>query len=142
MRRSSCSHSAASCTAWRCLSEAPVARYFRIHRAPCFRKVVQCVHRYVTESSLWNVVHVDGFSPEESGVWNQPAENCLIAKYELGSFPAGTSGKEPACQCRRCKRRGFDPWVGKIPWRRPWQPLQYSCLENPLDRGAWRAAWG
>ena len=28
------------------------------------------------------------------------------------------SGKEPACQCRRCKRHGFDPWVGKIPWRR------------------------
>ena len=34
----------------------------------------------------------------------------------------GASGKEPACQCRRHKRRGFDPWVGKIPWRRAWQP--------------------
>ena len=33
---------------------------------------------------------------------------------------------------------GF-PWVGKIPWRRAWQPLQYSCLENPMDRGACRA---
>ena len=33
----------------------------------------------------------------------------------------------------------FNPWVGKIPWRREWQPLQYSCLENPVDRGAWRA---
>ena len=29
------------------------------------------------------------------------------------------SGKEPACQCRRC---GFYPWVGMIPWRRKWQP--------------------
>ena len=29
------------------------------------------------------------------------------------------SGKESACQCRR---RGFDPWLGKIPWRRKWQP--------------------
>ena len=28
---------------------------------------------------------------------------------------------------------------GKIPWRRAWQPLQCSCLENPMDRGAWRA---
>ena len=36
-------------------------------------------------------------------------------------FPGGTSGKEPACQCRRHKRRGFNPWVGKIPWRRAWQ---------------------
>ena len=37
-------------------------------------------------------------------------------------FLGGTSGKEPACHCRRCRRRGFDPWVGKIPWRRAWQP--------------------
>ena len=32
------------------------------------------------------------------------------------------------------------PWVGKIPWRRKCNPLQYSCLENPVDRGAWWAA--
>ena len=33
------------------------------------------------------------------------------------------------------------PGVGKIPWRRKWQPLQYSCLgnPNPMDRGAWQA---
>ena len=30
-------------------------------------------------------------------------------------------GQEPACQCRRCKRLKFDPWVGKIPWRMKWQ---------------------
>ena len=34
----------------------------------------------------------------------------------------GASGKEPTCQCRRQKRCGFDPWVGKIPWRRSQQP--------------------
>ena len=34
----------------------------------------------------------------------------------------GASGKEPACQCRRCKRLGFDHWVGTIPSRRAWQP--------------------
>ena len=32
----------------------------------------------------------------------------------------GTRGKEPTCQCKRRKRHRFDPWVGKIPWRRPW----------------------
>ena len=32
------------------------------------------------------------------------------------------SGKRISLQCRRCQRRGFDPWVGKIPWRRAWQP--------------------
>ena len=36
-------------------------------------------------------------------------------------FPGGASGKEPSCQCIR-QRRGFNPWVQKIPWRRAWQP--------------------
>ena len=36
------------------------------------------------------------------------------------------SSKESACQCRRRKRPGFDPWVGKIPWRRKWQPTPVS----------------
>ena len=40
----------------------------------------------------------------------------------LEGFPGGTSGKEPTCQCRRCKRCEFDPWVRKVPWRREWQP--------------------
>ena len=36
-------------------------------------------------------------------------------------------------------RLRFDPWVGKIHWRSAWQPTQYSCLENSMDRGAWQA---
>ena len=38
-----------------------------------------------------------------------------------GGFPYGVNGKEHTCQCRRHKRCGFDPWVGKIPKRRAWQ---------------------
>ena len=34
----------------------------------------------------------------------------------------------------QCGRPGFDPWVGKIPWRRSWQPSLYSCLENPYGQ--------
>ena len=37
-------------------------------------------------------------------------------------FPGGASGKELTCQCRRCKKRGFSPWIGMIPWRKAWQP--------------------
>ena len=37
-------------------------------------------------------------------------------------YTAGTSGKKPTYQCRRCKRYRFYHWVGKIPWRRAWQP--------------------
>ena len=39
----------------------------------------------------------------------------------------------------QCRRPGFNPWVGKISWRREWHQLQCSCLENPTDRGAWQA---
>ena len=35
----------------------------------------------------------------------------------------GASGKEPTCQCRRQKRCEFDSWIGKILWRRAWQPI-------------------
>ena len=37
-------------------------------------------------------------------------------------FLGGTSGKEPACQCRGHRGNGFKPGLGEIPWRRAWQP--------------------
>ena len=43
--------------------------------------------------------------------------SCIIMK-DLG-FPGGSDGKDSAPQCGRHR---FDPWVGKIPWRREWQP--------------------
>ena len=54
-------------------------------------------------------------------------------------FPGGTSGKEPACQCRRHRRQNFDPWVGKIPWRRKQQPTLVFLPGESQDRGAWQA---
>ena len=46
----------------------------------------------------------------------------LCCVYTRHSFPGGIGDKESTCQCRRHKRHSFDPWVGKIPWRRAWQP--------------------
>ena len=56
----------------------------------------------------------------------------LYIYFPLGiikGFPGGTSGKEPACQ--------FDPGSGRFPGGGNSNPLQCSCLENPIDRGAW-----
>ena len=39
----------------------------------------------------------------------------------------------------RCRRCGFNPWVGKTPEVENGTPFQYSCLENSIDRGAWWA---
>ena len=42
----------------------------------------------------------------------------------INGFPGGSDSQESACPCRRHRRRGFDLWVGNIPWRRKWQPTQ------------------
>ena len=43
--------------------------------------------------------------------------------------------------CLQCGRPGFDPWVGNFPGEGNGNPLQYSCLENPMNGGAW-CPWG
>ena len=42
--------------------------------------------------------------------------------WDANSVPGDTSGKEPACQCRRHKKCSLNPWVGTISWRKAWQP--------------------
>ena len=58
--------------------------------------------------------------------------------YTLRGFPGGASGEEPTCQWRRYKRVSIPGW-GRSPGVGHGNPLQYSCLRNPMDRGAWRA---
>ena len=63
----------------------------------------------------------------------------LCCMVEHQGFPGDAGSKEPTCQCRRHRD------VGSIPkWERSLggehgNPLQHSCLENPMDRGAWCA---
>ena len=40
----------------------------------------------------------------------------------ISGFSGGTSGKQPVCPSRRHKRCEFNPWVGRIPWKRAWWP--------------------
>ena len=53
----------------------------------------------------------------------------------LEGFPGGSDGKESACNAGDL---GLIPGSGRSPEERNGNPLQYSCLENPMDRGAWR----
>ena len=48
----------------------------------------------------------------------------------------GASGKEPSCQSRRLRGTGLIPGSGRSPEEGLGNPLQYSCLENPMNRGA------
>ena len=53
-------------------------------------------------------------------------------------FPGDVSGQEPVCQRRRRKTRVGSLVLGRSPGEGHGNSLQYSCLENPMDRGAWR----
>ena len=54
--------------------------------------------------------------------FNSPSTDSMLVIDYILQLPRWHNHKESACQCRRCKRHGFDPWVGKIPWSRKWQP--------------------
>ena len=69
-------------------------------------------------------------------------KHCLRLWFESRlymGFPCGPSGKESTCQCRRHKRCRFQPWAERSSGVGNGNPLQYSCLGNPMDRGAWWA---
>ena len=70
-------------------------------------------------------------------IWTYVSKAMALLFNMLPRFVIGTSGKEPTCQCRRCKRHGFDPWVGKIPWRRAWQSIPVFLPGESHGRGAW-----
>ena len=54
-------------------------------------------------------------------------------------FPDGARGKEPACNAGDIRDVGSIPGSGRSPGGGHGNPLQYSCLENPMHRGAWQA---
>ena len=84
--------------------------------------------------------HVLKGSVEVKQVSNYFPKKKRVKYFKSGTqytgLPRWLSGKESAFQYSRCE---FDSWLEKIPWRRNSNPLQYSCLGNPMDRGGWWA---
>ena len=75
------------------------------------------------EFSLWLkklkqglCINLEGWDGEEDGREVQKGGDICIPLAD--SFPGGSDGKHLLAM----QRPGFDPWVGKIPWRRKWQP--------------------
>ena len=75
----------------------------------------------------------------------------IFIYYSIGfswGFPGGVSGKKKKkkspCQCRRCKRCKFDPWVRKTPWSRKWYPTplflpgKFHGQRNLVGYSPWR----
>ena len=79
-------------------------------------------------------------SHKQHGMVEKRKKKLMRRELNRRGFPGGASGKEPTCQCRRLSRLGLIPGLGRSPGRRHGNPLQYSCLENPMDRQTWQAA--
>ena len=80
-------------------------------------------------------------SPSTPSASASPGGVVLSPGWTLGSpkNPGEASGKEPACQCRVHKQYSLIPGLGRSRGEGNGNPLQYSCLENPVDRGVWQA---
>ena len=96
-------------------------------KGECFDKEVQ--------RAIINRIHDFSLAVLLPGKKRSCSFSCWSLLWSQG-LPWRLTGKESACQYRR---RRFDPWVGKIPWRRKWQPTPVFSPGNPMDRGAWRA---
>ena len=66
----------------------------------------------------------------------KPTYQLLFSTRSLLGFPGGSDGKVPACSAGD---PGSIPGLGRSPGEGNGNPLQDSCLENPMDRGAWQA---
>ena len=84
-----------------------------------------------------------GHEPRKTGILSQLQEarepslwNSLAAQWLGCGFPGGSDGRESA---RYAGDPGLIPRSGRPPGGGHSNPLQYSCLENPKDRGAWWA---
>ena len=87
--------------------------------------VYLCIHEYIfTDSWIYIQIHI-----------------YTICMYGL---PRWCSGKESACQCRRCKRCWFDPWVWNIPLKRIWYlpPVFLPGKFHEQRRLAGYSSWG
>ena len=73
-----------------------------------------CLENPMDRGAWWATV------PRVAKSWTRLKWLSTHACFSYGGFPGGASCKEPTrqCQCRRCKRHRFNPWVGKIPSRR------------------------
>ena len=86
-------------------------------------------------------MHPDGRLRLGRQRWRQAVRVCLWPQGDpkgsdelVGGFPGGSDGKASACNAGDLDSI---PGSGRSPWEGNGNPLQYSCLENSMDRGAW-----
>ena len=64
----------------------------------------------------------------------------IFVLIQSDGFPSGSDGKDGKESACNVGDLGLIPGLGRSPGEGNGSPLQYCCLENPMDRGAWQAA--
>ena len=99
---------------------------------------------------MWELGHKEGWAPKNWCFWTVVLEKflqSLLGSKEIKLVnPKGNQGTSQVVLVEKTLlanardiRFKFDPWDGKMPWRRKWQSTPVFFLENPMDRGAWWA---
>ena len=105
------------------------------------QSITQTLGSYLSDIPSWSMafnIKANSWSKMAAGT---PASKSIFSVLTLGeskgrqraSQAVPVIKKKPTCQCRRCRRHKFDPWVGKILWRRAWQPAPL-CLPGESYR--------
>ena len=68
--------------------------------------------------------------------WEDPHRRDRLPISVFLGFPCGSAGKDSTCNAGDL---GLIPGLGRSPGKGNGNPVQYSCLGNPMDRGAWWA---
>ena len=93
---------------------------------------------YLSYQLVMSLLHIPSLFPDFFSL------TCILHR----GFPSGSVGKKKfACSagdCLQCKRHGFHPWVGKIPWRRKWQATPVFLTEESHGQRRWvgYSPWG
>ena len=111
---------------------SPSSSWFQWHWCLCYMFAMSCQEGMKETLETWSMkvrilfIFLLPFSHSFSSYLVEIYLNIISWNWSLhliyfGMCIGGPIGKELACQCRRHKRRGFNPWVRKIPWRKAWQ---------------------
>ena len=107
-----------------------------MHTTPCPNPVLS-PHSRSQQSTLRGLGGKTGYWPQITGVHTERMTS--VSSDSCTELPGWGCGKEPACQRRRQRDAGSIPGPGRSPAGGNGNPLRYSCLENPMGRGAWWA---
>ena len=99
--------------------------------------IISHVHAFTNKSRNQNLqLALHQFAQDRKGKAQEEIKPWIA---NLGNFPGDSVGKESVCNAGDTGDMSSVPGSGRSAGGGHGNPLQYSCLENPMDRGAWRA---